>query len=763
MSTPLQQSPPLEIAGFQLQKEIGRGGMARVYLAVQKKFGRLVALKVVSESITADTRFKERFIRESRINARLTHPNIVQVYDVGSHGKWLYLVLEYVRGGDLNQRLERGMHMLDLVRVIQDICRALDYAHSKGFVHRDIKPENILFREDGSALLSDFGIARIADGSPTITSLGTIVGTPQYMSPEQASGRELDGRSDLYSLGVVFYRMLTGDVPYRADSAVSIGIKHLQEPIPRLPNYLKAFQGVVDKCLAKRPEERFQTGQEFSEALEQVRSQTQLPNATIKTRAVSTQEIQAIGVSLLTTPRDSARSEKRSLKQRRRRRILWVANVTIGAALLITAAGYVLVEQPPWSTRALSVAGVIEDPTIRDAWSNAQSLGEDPNQGLAAIVAGYRRVLDLDPDHPEARLALDGLASQWRDDFIAALNSGDLDQAETKLAESTSAFPRDSDLQALQTALDNRRHAESLVVSTQALLRSHGMSDIPSATAAIQTYKEVLRLAPGHPIALAELDVLAKHYAGLAIEAADARDLDSAINYLDRASAASARLPSLDNVRDRIRQATTLQSAIVEMQTQAGALRVAGALINPPGENAAELYHRILAADPDNAIAVQGLKEVESQVLGDARQMLALGELDAVQALVTRSAAVDLNPQMVAEMTSALTVEVNRVDTVLANLNRAQTLLEQGYITAPAEANAVALLRDVERLDPGNEQAKALLTQSAQRLAAVAEEAYSVGFVEDAKQYLDLALTVTPDVPAWRQLRASWEKDAPTG
>ena len=149
-------------------------------------------------------------------------------------------------------------------------------------------------------------------------------------------------------------------------------------------------------------------------------------------------------------------------------------------------------------------------------------------------------------------------------------------------------------------------------------------------------------------------------------------------------------------------------------------------------------------------------------MLGDARQMLALGELDAVQALVTRAAAVDLTPEMVNEMTSALNVEINRLDTVLANLTRAQNLLDQGFITAPAEANAVALLRDVERLDPGNDQAKAMLREAAERLAAVAEEAYSVGFVEDAKQYLDLALTVTPDVPAWRQLRASWEKDAPT-
>lgn len=760
MSTPLTQHNLIDIPGFQVQKEIGRGGMARVYLAVQKKFGRLVALKVVSASITRDTQFKERFIRESRINARLTHPNIVQVYDVGSHEHWLYLVLEYVRGGDLNQRIDRGMHMVDLVRVIQDMCRALDYAHGKGFVHRDIKPENILFREDGSAVLTDFGIARLTDNNPTVTSGGTIVGTPQYMSPEQASGRELDGRSDLYSLGVVFYRMLTGDVPYKADSAVSIGIKHLQEPIPRLPNYLKAFQAVMDKCLAKRPEQRFQTGAEFSEALGEVRSQTQLPNATIRAKAVSTQEIRAIGATLLTTPRDTARLERREKKQTRKVRVLWVASVSMIAACLITAAGYILVEQPPWATRVLSAVGMVEDPMVQDAWTNAQSLREDPNQGLVAIAAGYRRVLDIDPDHVQAREALDGLAAQWRSDFQQALDQGDLSQAETKLAESTIAFPGDPDLLALQTALDNRRHAETLLVSTQALLRSHGMSDIPSATAAIQTYKEVLRLAPQHKVALAELERLSQHYARLAAEAADAGDLDSAINYLDRASAANAQKASLDDVRDRIRQATTLQQAIVNMQTEAGALRASGALINPPGENAAELYHRILAADPDNAIAIQGLKEVESQVLGNATQMLALGALDEVQSLVARAAAVDLNPDTVSEMKSQLDAEVTRMNTVAARLDEAEKLLALGYITEPASANAVALLRDVERLDPGNELARALLTQCAERLASVAAEAHKVGFTEDAKQYLDLALTVTPDVPAWRALRASWEKSA---
>ena len=169
MTATVTEIPQIEIPGFRIEKEIGRGGMARVYLAVQRKFGRLVALKVVSSEFTRDSKFKERFIRESRINARLTHPNIVQVYDVGTHEDALYLVMEYVRGGDLNQRLERGMHLTALIRLMKDMCRALDYAHEKGFVHRDIKPENILFREDGGAVLSDFGIARFTDAAPSLT------------------------------------------------------------------------------------------------------------------------------------------------------------------------------------------------------------------------------------------------------------------------------------------------------------------------------------------------------------------------------------------------------------------------------------------------------------------------------------------------------------------------------------------------------------------------------------------------------------------
>ena len=256
-----------------------------------------------------------------------------------------------------------------------------------------------------------------------------MVGTPQYMSPEQASGRELDGRSDLYSLGVVLYRMLTGDVPFKADTAVSIGIKHLQEPVPRLPNYLAAFQPVIDRCLAKKPQQRYQTGAELSSALEAIRSSAALPNATIRAQAVSTQEILAVGSGLMTTVRDPTRPDRQTRRTRRQRRYGSLLMMLLG--VLVAAGGYVAVERPPWSTRILMLAGVIEDPMVEVAWSNAQSLHQDPNQSLTSIVAGYRRVIKLESEHAGARNAIAGLATQWRLTVGNAMAQGSFDQAET--------------------------------------------------------------------------------------------------------------------------------------------------------------------------------------------------------------------------------------------------------------------------------------------------------------------------------------------
>lgn len=259
-----------KIPGYRIHKQLGRGGMAAVFLATQESIDREVAIKVMLPELGADPNFGDRFIREAKIVARLTHPNIVAIYDVGTAGAYHYMSMELLPGGELKDKIgDAGLPLPDALRVARQVAAALHYAHEHGYVHRDVKPENVLFRKDGTAVLSDFGIARSHDVAATrMTATGAVVGTPYYMSPEQAQGKELDGRSDLYSLGIMLFEMLTGTVPYKGDSALSIGIKHLKDPIPRLPGQYAKYQGLLDRLLAKNPEDRWQTGAEIVAAIE---------------------------------------------------------------------------------------------------------------------------------------------------------------------------------------------------------------------------------------------------------------------------------------------------------------------------------------------------------------------------------------------------------------------------------------------------------------------------------------------------------------
>ena len=258
----------ITIPGYSIASRLGQGGMASVYLAVQHSFEREVALKVMSPLLNSDPTFAARFKREARIVAQLSHASIVPVFEVGEHDSCHYLSMEYLSGGDLKRRILDGERTLSLaLSVCTALSAALDVAHRKGFVHRDIKPENILFREDGTPVLTDFGIARALDSGRSMTLAGMLVGTPDYMSPEQVKGLELDGRSDLYSLGIVFFEILTGAVPFKADSTLSVALKQVGEPLPSLQPEHAAYQEFLDCLTAKDREERFASGAEVIRAL----------------------------------------------------------------------------------------------------------------------------------------------------------------------------------------------------------------------------------------------------------------------------------------------------------------------------------------------------------------------------------------------------------------------------------------------------------------------------------------------------------------
>ncbi len=255
---------------YKIVEQIGVGGMATVYKAYQPGLDRYVAIKVLPAQHALTPGFKERFSREARAVAQLSHPNILPIYDVGVEGDLSYFVMKYVRGHTLRELLGQPLDLLTVSRYIDQVAAALDHAHERGIVHRDVKPTNILL-EDDWLLLADFGLAKIVAGAQQITSSDVIVGTPAYLSPEQAQGVPTDHRADIYSLGVVLFEMVVGRAPYDADSPMGILLKHVIEPLPQprlmRPDLPPGVEEVILKAMAKDPAQRFDRAGQIAEAL----------------------------------------------------------------------------------------------------------------------------------------------------------------------------------------------------------------------------------------------------------------------------------------------------------------------------------------------------------------------------------------------------------------------------------------------------------------------------------------------------------------
>jgi len=256
---------------YKILELLGKGGMATVYKAFQEDINRYVAVKVLPPQPDRDPQFIERFQLEAQTIARLQHPHILPVYDYGSEGDILYLIMAFVQGGSLADRIRQGPAPLKAVdRVLKHVAGALDFAHRQGIVHRDIKPENILIDREGHALLADFGIAKIVGGDSKLTATGGIVGTPMYLAPEQTKGLPVTAQADIYALGIVVYEMLTGQGPYSADTPMQVALKHVMEPVPDIltvrPNLPPALGPVMAKVMAKEPENRYQSAAQFAEA-----------------------------------------------------------------------------------------------------------------------------------------------------------------------------------------------------------------------------------------------------------------------------------------------------------------------------------------------------------------------------------------------------------------------------------------------------------------------------------------------------------------
>ncbi len=609
----------IEIKGYNIIRELGRGGMATVYLAEHVLLKRQVAIKVMSVSLSEDASFRERFLKEGQIVAKLEHPGIVKIHEIAAVDDFQYIIMELVPGGSLQERLVKGLNIDEAVSIISQVADVLGFALEKGYIHRDIKPANILFRSDGTPVLTDFGIAKELADASLKTKTGTAMGTPAYMSPEQAMGQKVDGRADLYSLGVMFYEMLVGQTPYQADSPIATALMHVTEPIPRLPEHLAFFQPVIDGILAKNPQARFGSGDEFLEAL----------NAGLAKAPENTREL-----ILKSAPAPLLKTQAAVYVPKRWR---WLKPVAAAVSLsLVIAAGVLFMLQPPPLTpvqRLLQTA------------SQQLSAGHLLEPAGDNAYATYRKALALEPKNAEASAGVAKVVEQLALRALAEQQRGKLDTAQTIVRQGLEIQADHPGLLSVQRTLNERiisqkREAEILArLSKAAAAARAGEWFEPADTGAVARYRSVLELDPNNAAALTALNSHADTLLAAAKAAQASGQLDTAQQKLTQALTlrpGDASLLTLQQALTQQREQGQMQARLDAWLEKAKAQVAQGRLGKPPGDNAYESYQTVLALDPGNAAARAGIRMLADKQLLLAKTAQGKGKLDDALELLTQ-------------------------------------------------------------------------------------------------------------------------------
>jgi serine/threonine-protein kinase len=489
---------------YELGPVLGEGGMARVYRGVDRQLRRPVAVKVLAAPFDRDRSFVERFRREARAAAGLSHPNIVAVFDSGSDDGTHFIVTELVEGETLADRLRRDgpMPPEETVAVAVDIARALAAAHDRRLIHRDIKPGNVMLLPDGRVKVVDFGIARAA-GSDTLTGTGVVLGSTAYLSPEQAGGQPVDERADLYALGCVLYEMLTGHVPFRADTPIATMYRHVNEDAP-LPSTISPVQpeleDVVMRCLEKDPKRRFASAAELEAALLAVplaRSGDTMqletigtsaaemqpaaivdaggaptePAAVVDAEGAATEPIAAVNGGV--APTHPARTAPSHARRNRAGRRPWLIAALVVGLLLALSGVLIAATNDPWRPKAAARAAA-QDATENVLPPDTPVTVENAWSGLIAAIASAQATEDLS-DHAAEELA------KRADELLDAYREGDpekLGEALTHLDEELAKAVEDEEI--APTAADS---IDSAISDVAAALESEGALEVATTEA----------------------------------------------------------------------------------------------------------------------------------------------------------------------------------------------------------------------------------------------------------------------------------------
>ena len=725
----------LKIPGFDLDKEIGEGGMARVFLGVQISLGREVAIKVMKRElgkVAGGEDFQARFLHEGQMLAKLIHPNIVPIHDIGQTEDSFYMAMEYLKGGNLSERMrEEGLSVAEVIRICTQIAHALETAHQHNIIHRDMKPANIMFRDDLTPVLTDFGIAKQTDSEHSLTKTGMVIGTPYYMSPEQITGKEVDGRADLYSLGVMFYELLVGHLPFRAEEPLALAMQHVQEEPPPLPESVIELQPIMDMMLAKRPDDRFQSMLDFCQAVRE------LVMAEASFAAKLSGDTKLFDSDQFSDPR--YRSGGLNVPERVTRDIKRMKLDKKGfgwklpaAGLAVIAVAVALFFMKPWEADS----GLTEqqERAVKNLLTRVNgylSVNQIDAPEGANAVASLRQVLKIAPQYPDALEAGRRIAEYYEIDAQLDLDAGDLENALAETLKGLDLAPDSQPLLDLKAQIDtvlvgrqNRAKISELLAQASEY-ENTGQLIAPETGNAYLTFRAVLKLDPVNETASRGLNEIQKALVADAEQSLAEGDYSQTRTKVEKANRLFPNSSLVSGVRQKLFAQQQLAQAQEEVKTLLARAKQqldSEQFIEPQGGNALDSYQRVLALQPDNAVAGAGLQSIAAHFDRLAKQALDQGDFSSsLELAYSGLRAVPDNAALLAIQETA-TKSLGTVEReVQQYLQQADRLAQTGRFLPPGD-NALDSYKQVLQRDPDNQHANQAIARMPDQVISAIEQ-----------------------------------------